>query len=85
MSSQCGAGYQSDTVSGSTGASSSQSSSESTLRKYISSFGPETVKEMARVASQEATTLIEMQTVALFGDYRLLQKEMEVGPKSHLN
>lgn len=48
------------------------------LRQYVDSFGPETVQEMARVVSQEATTIIEMQTVALFGDYRVLQEQMEV-------
>ena len=74
-------GYQSDAVSSNiSGASSSSSSSkpEGRFKRYVNSFGPDTAREMAKVVSQEAATLIEMQTVALFGDYRQLQKQMEV-------
>lgn len=34
---------------------------------------------MARILSAEAATLVEMQTTALFGDFKVLQKQMEVG------
>ena len=73
-------GFQSDAVSDGFRESTSNAGQQSQgrLKKYIHSFGSNTAREMARVISQEATTLIEMQTVALFGDYRLLQKEMEV-------
>ena len=48
------------------------------MRDYIEKFGLETVQEMARVVSMEASQLIETQTVGLFGDYRVLQEQMRV-------
>lgn len=79
------AGYQSDAISSNLGSGATSTSNNdssqpvgSEFKKYVSSFGPETARDMAKVVSQEASRLIEMQTVALFGDYRLLQREMEV-------
>ena len=81
------AGFQSDTVSsnwGNAGPSGQAERPQGKFKQYVNSFGPETAREMARVVSQEAAKLIEMQTVALFGDYRLLQKQMEVCfPSNH--
>jgi len=63
--------------SGSQSDASSQEPKKGALRDYVNKFGPETVQEMARVVSLEASQLIETQTVALFGDYRLLQEQMQ--------
>ena len=83
------AGYQSDTASSNIGNGSEESKAKKgSLRDYVNRFSPETVQEMARVVSQEAAHLIDMQTAALFGDYRELQEQMKVGRKkmsSHLN
>ena len=70
------AGYHSSPSAGLGGAG--KSVSRGALRQYVDSFGQETVQEMARIVSQEAATLIEMQTGALFGNYRALQEQMEV-------
>lgn len=75
----CYAGYQSDASSSTIGGSSSESQpKKGSLREYVDKFSPETVQEMARVVSQEAAHLIDMQTLALFGDYRQLQEQMKV-------
>lgn len=74
-----GAGFQSDATSSNMDMGGSrESGGKGALRRYIESFGPDTVQEMARVVSQEAATIIDMQSVALFGDYRVLQEQMEV-------
>jgi len=65
-------------IAGSQSDASSQEPKKGALRDYVNKFGPETVQEMARVVSLEASQLIETQTVALFGDYRLLQEQMQV-------
>lgn len=69
---------QSDASSSNTANESQQRPKRGALRQYVDTFGQDTIQEMARVVSQEAATIIEMQSVALFGDYRLLQEQMEV-------
>ena len=72
--------YQADAASSNTSTSPGQAGSrKGALRDYVDKFSPETVQEMARVVSQEAAQLIDMQTAALFGDYRQLQEQMKVG------
>ena len=78
----CSAGFQSDAIAGSLGAGQPQSKDgggKGSLRSYVETFTPETLQEMARILSAEAATLVEMQTTALFGDFKVLQKQMEVG------
>jgi hypothetical protein len=79
---ECLAGTDSQSGAGSQGKGGDQEPKTGALRDYVDKFGPETVQEMARVVSVEASQLIETQTVALFGDYRLLQEEMRVNLSS---
>lgn len=75
------AGKMSDTATSSEGSGSPrEQSKKGSLREYVDKFSPEVVQEMARVVSQEAAHLIDMQTLALFGDYRQLQEQMRVRP-----
>lgn len=74
---------QSDASSSSPSPDARQRPKRGALRQYVDTFGPDTIQEMARVVSQEAATIIEMQSVALFGDYRLLQEQMEVCCHAH--
>lgn len=75
--------YRSDATSSNTGEPGQAGGRKGALRDYVEKFSPETVQEMARVVSQEAAQLIEMQTGALFGDYRQLQEQMKVRVTAH--
>ena len=72
------AGYQSDTASSNISGKGQESPKKGSLKEYVDKFSPETVQEMARIVSQEAAQLIDMQASALFGDYRQLQEQMQV-------
>lgn len=77
MSRSC-AGYQSDTASSNISGGGQAPPKKGSLKDYVDKFSPETVQEMARIVSQEAAQLIDMQASALFGDYRQLQEQMQV-------
>ena len=46
--------------------------------RYVEAFDQETMLEMTRVVSAEGAALVEAQTSALFGDLKLLQRQMQV-------
>lgn len=50
---------------------------KSALREYVEAFDQETMLEMTRVVSAEGAALVEAQTSALFGDLKLLQRQMQ--------
>jgi hypothetical protein len=48
-----------------------------TLRAYIERFDPQTMAQTARVVSVEGAAVVERQTTALFGDVKLLTRQMQ--------
>lgn len=48
------------------------------VTRYVEAFDQETMLEMTRVVSAEGAALVEAQTSALFGDLKLLQRQMQV-------
>ena len=55
-----------------------QVKSKGALRRYIDSFDQQTMLQMARLVSAEGAQLVERQTCALFGNLKLLQRQMQV-------
>eukprot|EP01023_Acetabularia_acetabulum_P050853 TRINITY_DN5546_c0_g1_i3.p1 TRINITY_DN5546_c0_g1~~TRINITY_DN5546_c0_g1_i3.p1 ORF type:complete len:215 (-),score=53.16 TRINITY_DN5546_c0_g1_i3:1199-1843(-) len=47
------------------------------LKQYIAKFDQQTMIETSRLVSIEGAAIVEMQTTALFGDVKQLQKEMQ--------
>eukprot|EP00210_Caulerpa_lentillifera_P003399 g3243.t1 len=52
------------------------------LRQYVESFDQEALRKIASIVSLEAASLVERQTLALFGDLKQLHNEMQnaIGP-----
>lgn len=50
---------------------------EGNLRRYVESFDANAMREMAALVSVEGAALVERQTLALFGDVKQLQTEMQ--------
>jgi len=55
----------------------SQTSQGGSLRRYVESFDADAMREMAALVSVEGAALVERQTLALFGDVKQLQTEMQ--------
>jgi len=53
-----------------------ESGAENSLKDYINSFGPEQMLRMTSIASVEAQAAMERQVAALFGDLRLLKRQL---------
>ena len=51
--------------------------SSGSLRRYVESFDVSALREMAAIVSLEGAALVERQTLALFGDVKQLQEEMQ--------
>lgn len=49
---------------------------KASLKEYVNSFDQATLIETANILSQEAASLVERQSTALFGDVRQLQQQM---------
>ena len=56
---------------------SSPGPSSGNLRRYVEAFDVAALREMAAIVSLEGAALVERQTLALFGDVKQLQEEMQ--------